>query len=58
MNQVLEAFPKHKKFNLEVLEENAPAIAFYKKHKFKKTGTKVFTIATITLSCFVMEKEV
>jgi len=58
INEAIKTFPKASKIDLEVEKQNYRALAFYKKHGFKKVGKKVFKVANVRLPCIVMEKTI
>lgn len=56
IKNVIEAFPKVSKINLEVEKQNYRALTFYQKHGFKEVGVKVFEIKNVRMPCIIMEK--
>ena len=56
IKEVSIRFPKCRKIDLEVEEQNDRAIAFYQKQGFKKVGKKVLNVASVRMPSFVMEK--
>ena len=56
IKEVSIRFPKCRKIDLEVEEQNDRAIAFYQKQGFKKVGKKVFTVASVRMPSLIMKK--
>lgn len=56
IDEVINAFPKAKKLQLEVEEQNNPARIFYEKRGFKKIGQKTFEVKGVKMPSFIMEK--
>ncbi len=58
IEEIIKRFPKIKKIDLEVEQQNLQAIAFYKKQGFKNVGKKDYNVANVTISCLIMEKTI
>ena len=56
IEEVAKHFPKAKKLQLEVEEQNEKARVFYENRGFAKVGEKVFEVAGFKMPSFVMEK--
>jgi len=54
LDHVIESFPKHHKFRIEVEETNSRAVAFYKKYGFRKTKKIILEIDSIKIPCIEM----
>ncbi|MDO8639367.1 MAG: GNAT family N-acetyltransferase [bacterium] len=57
IKEIIKAFPKASKVDLEVEKQNHGALAFYQKHEFKVVGKRVLKVNNIHMPCLVMEKQ-
>ncbi|MCX6731111.1 MAG: N-acetyltransferase [Candidatus Roizmanbacteria bacterium] len=56
IEEVIKTFPKALKIELEVEKQNERALTFYQKQGFQRIGKKTFEIASVHMTCVVMEK--
>ena len=58
MEESYRAFPKIKRIQLDVEEENPKARAFYRKLGFKEVGVRIDDVAGTKLNSIVLEKQI